>query len=79
MEAAWIAALGAAAGVMLSFLLTYTTAWYISQYSTLSVLLTFTREYAVLVAVIWAVGSAAAGLPAIIAYRTEIAKHLQMN
>lgn len=79
MEAAWIAALGAAAGVMLSFLLTYTTAWYISQYSTLSVLLTFTREYAVLVAVIWAVGSAAAGLPAIIAYRTEIAKHLQLN
>jgi len=79
LEAAWVTALGAAAGAGLSYVLSSTAAWYIGQHSTLSVLLAFSWEHVGLIAIVWASGVAAAVLPAIIAYRTEIAANLQLN
>lgn len=79
LESAWVVALGSLLGIVLTYGLSYAASVMISRNSTLSVILSFSRDYAGVIGVVWAAGLIAALMPAVIAYRTEIAKHLQAS
>ena len=79
LESAWVVALGSLLGIGLSFAISSLASWLISQQSTLSVILSFSWDYAVIIASVCAIGIVAAVLPAVSAYRTEIAKHIQVH
>lgn len=79
LESAWVVALGSLLGIGLSFAISSLASMLISQQSTLSVILSFSWDYAVIIASVCAIGIVAAVLPAVSAYRTEIAKHIQVH
>jgi len=79
LESVWVVGLGSVLGIGLSYVMSSLASWVISQRSTLSAVLSFSWDYVAIIAIVWGVGVLAAILPAITAYRTEIAKHLQVT
>lgn len=76
LEAAWVMAWGTLLGVVLAFAISQAGAWLIAKRSTLGLVLSFSLESLSAIGLVWALGLAAAILPAAMAYRTEVARHL---
>lgn len=76
LETAWLLALGTLLGVALTAAVSLAGSRLIADMSTLSLKLSFPQEALFATGLVWALGLAAAVLPAFIAYRTEAARHL---
>lgn len=79
LESAWIVMLGTLLGIGFSFVLSYIASGFIAEHSTIPIVLSFSWNEVTIIALVWAIGILAAILPAVIAYRTEISRHIHAN
>ena len=79
LESAWVVALGSLLGIVLTYGLSYAASRDDQPEQHLECDPLLLADYAGVIGVVWAAGLIAALMPAVIAYRTEIAKHLQAS
>lgn len=79
LETGWVLAWGTLVGIVLTLVFSQAGSRLIAEQSTLAIKWTLSRDMLLMIVAVWAMGLAASILPAVSAWRTEVARHLHAN